>query len=92
MRAAQDLASLRRWLLQQGQLEAHTLFECQLCHERHLGQRRCPGCQRFARALGLGATCTECGELVLLTDLFGLEVPPARPLARSFGRSPMALR
>ena len=75
MKAAQDLASVRRRLVQHGQLEAHTLFECPTCGERQLGQRRCADCQRFSRALGLAATCSACGEPVLLTDLFDLEVP-----------------
>ena len=75
MRAAEDLATLRRRLAQHGQLEAHTLYECPVCHERHVGQRRCAECQRFCRALGLAAVCTACGEPVLLTDLFSLEVP-----------------
>jgi ribosomal protein L32 len=76
VRAAQDLASVRRRLVQHGQLEAHTLFECPVCDERHLGQRRCAECHRFCRAVGLAAVCTACGEPVLLTDLFNLEVPP----------------
>lgn len=76
MKAAQDLARVRLRLVQQGQLEAHTLFECPTCADRQLGQRRCADCQRFCRALGLAAMCTECGELVLLTDLFTREVPP----------------
>jgi predicted RNA-binding Zn-ribbon protein involved in translation (DUF1610 family) len=75
MRAAQDLASLRRRLIQYGQLEAHTLFECPSCEQRQLGRRRCAECQRFSRSLGLAATCSECGEPVLLRDLFQLEVP-----------------
>jgi ribosomal protein L32 len=75
MKAAEDLASLRRRLVQQGQLEAHTLFECPTCGDRQLGQRRCADCQHFCRAVGLAAACTECGELVLVTDLFSTEVP-----------------
>jgi ribosomal protein L32 len=75
MKAAQDLASVRRRLVQQGQLEAHTLFECPTCGERHLGQRRCTDCQHFSRALGLAAPCSACGEPVLLIELFDLEVP-----------------
>jgi predicted RNA-binding Zn-ribbon protein involved in translation (DUF1610 family) len=76
MKAAQDLASVRRRLVQHGQLEAHTLFECPTCGDRQLGQRRCAECQHFGRALGLAATCSACGEPVLLTELFDLEVPP----------------
>ena len=75
MKAAQDLASLRLRLAQQGRLEAHTLFECPTCGERQLGQRRCADCQRFCRALGLAAACSACGEPILLVELFDLEVP-----------------
>lgn len=75
MRAALDLARLRQRLTQYGQLEAHTLFECPSCDQRQLGCRRCADCQRFCRALGLATLCSECGEPILLTDLFHLEVP-----------------
>jgi len=75
MKAAADLASVRQLLAQPGQLEAHTLFECSGCGERQLGQRRCEACGSFCRALGLGAACTECGELLILTELFDVEVP-----------------
>ncbi len=40
-----------------------------------LGRRRCADCQRFGRVLGVAAVCSECGEPVLLVDLFNLEVP-----------------
>ena len=75
MKAAQDLASVRRRLVQHGQLEAHTLFECPSCAERQLGQRRCQACGHFCRALGLAVACTACGELLLLIDLFNVKVP-----------------
>ena len=75
MKAAQDLASVRHRLLQHGQLEAYTLFECPTCGERQLGQRRCADCQRFGRALGLAAACSACGEPMLLVELLNLEVP-----------------
>ncbi len=75
MKAAVDLVALRRYLLQPGQLEAHTLFECSGCEERALGQRRCTECQLFCRALGLGGTCPHCDEPILVAQLFGLEAP-----------------
>lgn len=75
MKAAADLGALRRFLVQQGQLEAHTLFACPACQERTLGQRRCAECGTFCCALGLAARCPACDEPVLLTDLFALEVP-----------------
>jgi len=80
MKAAVDLATLRQRLVQPGQLEAHTLFECPSCEEQTLGHRRCGECQRFCRALGLAALCPHCDEPLLLTELFGLEVPLPLPL------------
>ncbi|MGI8423430.1 MAG: HepT-like ribonuclease domain-containing protein, partial [Chloroflexota bacterium] len=39
-----------------------------------LGEQRCPECNRFCRALGLGGACPDCGQPVLLSDLLELEV------------------
>jgi len=33
---------------------AHTVYECSTGGERFVGQRRCPECGLFGRALGLG--------------------------------------
>ena len=63
MKAAQDLASVRRRLVQHGQLEAHTLFVCPGCDERQLGQPRCQACGHFCCALGLAVACTACSVL-----------------------------
>lgn len=52
---------------------AHTVYECPLCEARYLGERRCPDCNRFCRALGLGAACPHCDEPVSLADLLGKE-------------------
>jgi hypothetical protein len=52
-----------------GELVAHTLYECSTCSERYLGERRCPECNRFCRALGLGGRCPHCDEPVLLAEL-----------------------
>lgn len=58
-------AALRR----AGDLTRHTIYECPVCSERYLGERRCPECHRFCRALGLGGACPECDALVLLIEL-----------------------
>ena len=76
MKAADDLRRVRAHLTQQGQLEAHTLFECPRCGERHLGHRRCPDCHVFGAALGLGGVCADCGAPTLLVDLFATEGLP----------------
>jgi hypothetical protein len=41
---------------------------------RFLGERRCPDCNRFCRALGLGGACPDCDTLLLVTELLTLEV------------------
>lgn len=76
MKAADDLRRVRVHLTQQGQLEAHTLFECPRCGEQRVGQRRCPDCHVFGTALGLGGVCADCGTPVLLRDLFDAEDRP----------------
>jgi hypothetical protein len=48
---------------------AHTVYECPTCGERYLGVQRCPDCQHFCRALGLGGACPHCDELLLITDV-----------------------
>ena len=42
--------------------------------ERFLGERRCPDCHLFTRAIGLGGHCPECDAPLLLVDLLGEEV------------------
>ena len=68
-RGGPDLAALAQELQRRRTRRAHTLYECPLCGERYLGEQRCPDCQRFCRALGLGGTCPHCDELLLATDL-----------------------
>jgi len=65
---------LRNDLRRRGQLVAHTLYECPRCGERLLGERRCPECHVFCRALGLGGPCPECEQPILLQELLGMEV------------------
>jgi hypothetical protein len=67
-----DLGALRRQLQRQRTLVAHTVYECPSCEERVVGQRRCPDCQLFGRALGLGGPCPDCEQPILLTELLGL--------------------
>jgi ribosomal protein L32 len=69
-----DEPLLRAALRRQGQLGAHTVYECPTCGERVLGQQRCEDCGVFGRAVGLGGPCPHCDEPVLLTDLLPPEV------------------
>jgi hypothetical protein len=63
--------ALQAELRRRRQLVAHTVYECDDCGERYLGQQRCDQCHRFCRAAGLGGRCPGCDELVLIADLFG---------------------
>lgn len=68
--------ALRQDLRRRRALAAQTLYECPACEERYLGEQRCPDCNRFCRALGLGGRCPECDTPVLLSDLLGLSEHP----------------
>ena len=72
--ATVDPAVLRKQLQRQRLLVDHTVYECPSCQERFLGERRCPDCHLFARAVGLGGSCPDCETLILLADLLGPEV------------------
>ena len=73
-RSLPDAARLRDALRRQRTLIAHTVYACPSCDERFVGLRRCPDCQLFTRALGLGGLCPECETPILLPDLLGEEV------------------
>jgi hypothetical protein len=64
-----DLATLRQDLQRRKVLVAHTIYECGNCGEQYVGERRCPECHTFTRALGLGGTCPDCDTPILLADL-----------------------
>ena len=69
-----DVTPLTAELTRRGDRVAHTVYECPLCGERSLGERRCPDCHRFRRALGLGGACPACDEPILIAELLGREV------------------
>lgn len=48
---------------------AHTVYECTGCGERFVGVRRCPECNLFMHALGVGGLCIHCDEPLLVTEL-----------------------
>jgi hypothetical protein len=68
-----DLATLRRDLQRRKVRVAHTIYECGTCGEQYVGERRCPECHTFNRALGLGGNCPDCDTPILLADLLGEE-------------------
>jgi hypothetical protein len=67
------VTAVRQEVKRQQQLLAHTVDECPGCQERLLGKRRCPSCQLFCGALGVGGHCPECDQPILLSDLLGTE-------------------
>ena len=69
-----DLQRLRQELQRRRAVVAQTIYECQSCGERLVGERRCPECGLFSRAIGLGGHCPECDTPLLLVDLLGEEV------------------
>jgi hypothetical protein len=74
--AALCLHRLRQDLQRRRAVVAQTIYECQSCGERLVGERRCPACNLFSRAIGLGGHCPECDTPLLLVDLLGEEVIP----------------
>jgi ribosomal protein L32 len=73
-----DLPQLRTELQRRRAAVARTVYECPSCGERRVGERRCPECQLFSRAVGLGGHCPECDAPVLLAELLGEEVVALR--------------
>jgi hypothetical protein len=71
---AVDLQRVRQQLQRRQALMAQLVYECPRCAERFVGVRRCPECNLFTRAVGLGGHCPECDMPILLADLLGEEV------------------
>lgn len=46
-----------------------TIYECDSCSSRTLGQQRCPDCGTFGRAVGIGGNCPHCDEPVAIIEL-----------------------
>jgi hypothetical protein len=51
-----------------------TVYECEGCGARVLGQQRCGECGTFMRKVGLGGPCPHCDEPVAVTELLDQEV------------------
>lgn len=69
-----DERRLRAELRRRDSLVAHTVYECNVCGDRLVGERRCAQDNLYCRALGLGGHCSACDEPILLADLLQLEV------------------
>lgn len=53
-----------------------TVYECDGCGTRALGEQYCEGCRTFMRRVGLGGDCPSCGEPVVVTEMLGEGVGP----------------
>jgi hypothetical protein len=51
-----------------------TVYECDNCGQRALGEQRCPDCSTFMRKIGLGGECPHCSEPLAVTELLDQEV------------------
>jgi transcription elongation factor Elf1 len=47
----------------------NTVYECDRCGDRSLGEQYCPECHTFMRRVGPGGACPHCDELVALQDI-----------------------
>ena len=48
-----------------------TVYECDGCGARAVGDQRCEECQTFMRRIGIGGSCPNCDEPVSIEDLLG---------------------
>jgi hypothetical protein len=53
-----------------------TVYECEACGTRAVGQQRCQDCGTFMRRVGLGGPCPHCDGAVAINDLLGEAVSP----------------
>ncbi|MGI8806602.1 MAG: hypothetical protein ACR2KK_01865 [Acidimicrobiales bacterium] len=60
-----------------GSRRPHTVYECDACGLRALGEHRCEDCGTFMRRVGLGGPCPSCddpvaaGELIDVVEVTG---------------------
>jgi hypothetical protein len=53
----------------QGAKRAVTVYICDNCDSRALGEQYCPDCHTFMRAAGIGAECPCCSEPIAIAEL-----------------------
>ena len=51
-----------------------TVYECDTCGARALGEQRCDECSTFMRRVGIGGHCPSCDEPVAVAELLEPEV------------------
>ena len=52
-----------------GHRRARTVYQCDNCNARALGEQRCDDCNTWMRAVGIGGHCPSCDEPVAITEL-----------------------
>jgi len=50
-----------------------TVYECDSCGDRAVGQQRCDTCSTFMRRVGIGGECPACSAPVAVGELLGEE-------------------
>ncbi len=53
-----------------------TVYECDGCGSRAVGEQRCVDCSTFMRRVGIGGACPGCDEVITVAELTGIEVGP----------------
>ncbi len=51
-----------------------TVYECDHCGARAVGEQRCADCSVFMRRVGVGGACPGCDEAITIAELAGIEV------------------
>jgi hypothetical protein len=51
-----------------------TVYECDACGVRAIGEQRCGECSSFMRRVGIGGACPHCDEPVTVAELIGQAV------------------
>jgi hypothetical protein len=51
-----------------------TVYECDTCGARAVGEQRCETCHTFMHRVGLGGCCPACDEPIAITELLSQEV------------------
>jgi hypothetical protein len=46
-----------------------SVYECDGCGTRLVGEQRCPDCNTWARRVGTGGSCPSCGDPVTINEL-----------------------
>jgi hypothetical protein len=54
--------------------KAITVYECDSCGNRSLGEQYCPDCSTFMTKIGLGGECPSCSDPVAVSELLGEDV------------------